>query len=274
VAVINNFGGFYHTELYVHEARMQGARINAPCVNHSTYLTNIYGKDVYIGFIHIRDLERKIAQPIVENRLLNGEYENLEDFVHRVDISKEQLQILIRIGAFCFTGLNKYELMWEKNAVHNPAIKHYGNATIFRDGAEQFALPKLEETPHEQAFDEIELLGFPLCSPFDLLQTPFRGDISASQLKDHIGKTVRMTGYYVCRKNVTTVNRKLMNFGTWLDPEGHFFDTTHFPPSLRQYPFQGKGCYLVQGKIVEDFGFPGMEVSKMQKLPFVHDKRY
>ena len=34
VGVINNFGGFYHTEFYFHEARMDGAGIEAPCVNH------------------------------------------------------------------------------------------------------------------------------------------------------------------------------------------------------------------------------------------------
>ena len=60
VAVINNFGGFYRTEYYVHEARMQGAKIEAPCVNNSTYLTNIYGDIIYIGLIHIADLERNI----------------------------------------------------------------------------------------------------------------------------------------------------------------------------------------------------------------------
>jgi DNA-directed DNA polymerase III PolC len=35
VATINNFGGFYRTELYVHEARMHGGIIQAPCINHS-----------------------------------------------------------------------------------------------------------------------------------------------------------------------------------------------------------------------------------------------
>ena len=35
VAVINNFGGFYRTEVYVHEARMAGAAVYAPCINRS-----------------------------------------------------------------------------------------------------------------------------------------------------------------------------------------------------------------------------------------------
>jgi hypothetical protein len=65
-----------------------------------------------------------------------------------------------------------------------------------------------------------------------------------------------------------------MNFGTMTDVEGHFFDTVHFPPSLAKYPFKGKGCYLVLGRVVEDFGFPSLEVSKMEKLPWVKDGRY
>lgn len=274
VAVINNFGGFYSTELYVHEARMQGAEIEAPCINKSTYLTTIYGKQIYIGLIHISDLERKVGKGIVHEREQNGPYKSLNDFVNRVDIDKSQLEILIRIGAFRYTGMNKYQLMWEKNAVHNPQIKSNGTGRFFQEEGDDYQLPVLQEGLHEQAFDEIELLGFPLCSPFDLLQTQFRGEITALQMKHCIGKVVNMVGYYVTRKNVTTVNKKLMNFGTWVDVQGHFFDTTHFPPSLAQYPFKGKGCYIIRGKIVEDFGFPSMDVEKMEILPFVKDPRY
>jgi DNA polymerase-3 subunit alpha len=274
-AVINNFGGFYSTEQYVHEARMCGARIEAPCVNHSHYLTHIYGETIYIGLIHLSNLERKIAMAIVDERLARGDYRSLQDFVNRIDISKEQLEILIRIGAFRWTGMNKYELMWEKNTVHNPVIKHaYAGEMLFDIDKEDYTLPILAETDYEQAFDEIELLGFPLCNPFDLLQTNFRGDITAAEMKSSVGRTVRMVGYYVCRKWVTTVKGDIMNFGTLTDVHGDFFDTVHFPPSLAAYPFKGKGTYLLLGKIVEDFGFPSLEVSKMEKLPWVKDQRY
>jgi len=50
VAVINNFGGFYRTWVYVHEARRFGANIELPCVNKSKYNKTIYGTDIYIGF--------------------------------------------------------------------------------------------------------------------------------------------------------------------------------------------------------------------------------
>jgi DNA polymerase-3 subunit alpha len=83
-----------------------------------------------------------------------------------------------------------------------------------------------------------------------------------------------MVGYYVCRKWVTTSKGDIMNFGTMTDVDGHFFDTVHFPQSLKAYPFKGKGTYIVLGKVVEDFGFPSLEVSKMEKLPWVKDGRY
>lgn len=274
VAVINNFGGFYRTETYVHEARMSGANIEAPCVNHSLHLTSIKGEDVYIGFVHIADLEKRVATKIVRERLDNGPYQSMQEFVTRIDISKEQLEILIRISAFRFTGLNKYELMWEKNAVHNPAVKLEASQALFEGEVETFSLPQLEEGKYEQAFDEIELLGFPLCSPFDLIKTQRKENVLANQMTSYLGKTVKMIGYYVTRKPVTTINKRLMSFGTWLDRTGLFFDTTHFPPSLAKYPFKGRGCYMITGRIVDDFGFPSMEVFKMEKLPYVDDERY
>ncbi|HMT78105.1 MAG TPA: hypothetical protein PKA44_10355, partial [Saprospiraceae bacterium] len=130
------------------------------------------------------------------------------------------------------------------------------------------------EGRYEQAYDEFELLGFPLCSPFDLMDATIKADILAADMKKHMGRIVTMIGYYVTRKDVTTSNRKLMNFGTWIDEKGHFFDTTHFPPALARYPFKGRGLYRIKGKIVDDFDFPSMEVTEMEKLPFVKDERY
>ncbi len=273
VAVINNFGGFYQTEYYVHEARMQGAQIHAPCVNHSRYLTHIEGKDVYLGFIHIQQLERKVAHRIVHRRSAGGAFRDLEDFAQRVEINLEQLDLLIRIGAFRFTGRNKYELMWEKYAVFNPREKYDPTLPLFEDPHAHFSLPDLKEGPFDQAFDEIEMLGFPLCSPFALLEEEPAGGIPAEQLGRFIGRMVLCYGYFVCRKHVRTVRGETMYFGTWLDREGYFFDTTHFPAFLQQGPFTGKGIYRIEGKVTEDFGFPGIEVVRMERMPFRGDER-
>ncbi|MDQ3143161.1 MAG: DNA polymerase III subunit alpha [Bacteroidota bacterium] len=274
VAVINNFGGFYNTELYVHEARMNGARIEAPCVNHSKHLTDIAGDTIYMGFVHLQNLESGLAHQVVQERQLRGEYVSLEDFTQRIRLGREQLNILVRIGAFRFTGRNKCELMWEKNAAHEGRNQYIAAHPFFPQQVEKFELPLLEDGKYDQAFDEMELLGFPICSPFDLLSEQITHTILARDMTSLLKKQVKMLGYYVTRKPVTTSNGKLMAFGTWIDREGKFFDTTHFPPSLEHFPFQGRACYEIKGILVEDFGFPSLEVREMRKIPYVRDERY
>src|SRR5690606_16981450 len=81
-AVINNFGGFYRTEVYIHEARMSGGIIHNPCVNKSEYQTTLYGKNIYLGFQHLKSLESRIAESIVLEREENGDFCSLEDFIN------------------------------------------------------------------------------------------------------------------------------------------------------------------------------------------------
>jgi hypothetical protein len=138
---------------------------------------------------------------------------------------------------------------------------------LFHSEAKEFYLPELESSNVEDAYNELELLGFPLTMDmFDLVKTSYRGDVMANELGKHIGKTIRTVGNYVCEKPVRTKNNKKMWFGTFLDKDGNFIDTVHFPLSTPAYPFRGKGCYLIEGKVVEEFGFPSIDVKKFGKL--------
>jgi len=145
---------------------------------------------------------------------------------------------------------------------------------LLQESIKEYQLPKLERSRFEDAFDEIELLGFPTTfTPFELLQSQYRGDVMAKNLGQFHKKQVRMLGYLISRKQVPTV-RGTMYFGTWVDFEGTYFDTTHFPDNLQQYPFLGGGCYLLLGTVEVDYHFPTLTILKMAKLPFVPDPRY
>ncbi|MFO7657356.1 MAG: DNA polymerase III subunit alpha, partial [Bacteroidales bacterium] len=263
VAVINNFGGFYRTWVYVNEARRWGGKICLPCVNNSMHMTSISGKDIYLGFVHIQNLESKIAEAIPEEREKNGKYSSLEDFVHRIPVGNEQLIILIRLDAFRFTGKTKKQLLWEAHMLLGKNEKEPKTNQLFYEKTKEFVLPELEQSLTEDAYDEIELLGFPVTvTYFDLLETKFRGNILAKDLVNCIGKKIRILGNLVTIKNVRTSKGEWMHFGCFLDTSGEFFDTVNFPNSLKQYPFRGYGVYLILGKVVEEFGFPGIEVEK------------
>jgi DNA-directed DNA polymerase III PolC len=274
VAVINNFGGFYRTWVYVHEAKRYGATIQLPCVNKSTFKTTIYGTDIYLGFIHIMSIEDKLARSIEEFRNSGGPFADLNDFVTRVDPGLEQVILLIRAGAFRFTGKKKSVLLWEAHMTINKN-KPEQIGSLFSSPVKEFVLPELEQNRIDDAYDEIELLSFPVSMTwFEMLETSFRGEIMARNMIDHVGKRVRMVGHLVTIKYIKTIKKEWMNFGCFIDPEGNFFDTTHFPQSLKNYPFKGAGTYLILGKVVEEFGYPSIEVERLAKLPVKPDRRY
>jgi len=273
-AVINNQGGFYRTEVYVHEARMSGAAILNPCVNKSEYQTTVYGNDIYLGFMHLQGLESKIANLIESDREKNGEFISLEDFINRIPIGIENIKTLIFIDAFRFTGKTKNQLLVIASLLLNNFKPENRSLMLLQEPVKEYKLPTLERSIFEDAFDEIELLSFPVsCTVFDLLQTKYRGDVMAKDLTLHHKKQVRMLAYLIARKQVPT-KKGNMYFGTWIDHEGSYFDTAHFPDSLAQHPFQGGGCYLLLGNVEVDYHFPTITILKMAKMPFIPDPRY
>lgn len=274
VAAINNGGGFYRTEVYVHECRMGGGIIHNPCINRSLFETTVYGKDVYLGLMHIEKIEARLAQFIPDEKQKNGDYRSLEDFIKRVPVGVETVQILIFIGAFRFTGKSKNELLIEARLLMSTFKPEYRMPSLLEEPKKEYQLPVLKRNPYEDAFDEIEILGFPVSfSPFDLLQTKYRGSVMAKDLLSYHKKQVKMLAYLISRKHVPT-KKGTMYFGTWIDAEGEYFDTAHFPDCLEKYPFQGGGVYLLLGTVEVDFHFPTITIHKMAKMPFIADPRY
>ncbi len=274
VAVINNFGGFYNTSLYVNEARRWGAKILHPCVNQGEYLTSIRGDNIFIGFIHIQNLDSAFGQRIATCRRAEGTYADMYDFINRTGATREQMILLIRSGAFGFLNSPKADLLWQMHLLLHRESNTMPTPKLFPNPVKQYQLPQFEHNPIEDAYDELELFGFVIgCSLFDLLETKFRGELVAAQLMKSVGKRVRMLGQLITIKYVRTTKKEIMHFGTFVDATGEFFDTVHFPASLQQYPFKGDGIYLMLGTITQEFGHPSLEVEKMAKMPLKSDPR-
>jgi len=316
VATINNGGGFYTREHYIHEARMKGAHVEGPCVQESADLTRIDGTVVHLGFHLVKGLDQAVIDRIIEQRIStsldgrSGHFENLEDLLDRVPMGMEQLNILIRIGALRNLGCNgnenvnsngnenvngngvtddslahqpmesaegskKKHLLWQAYGILEKKQKrHDEQMRLFRPPHKDYTLPDLDHQVVEDAFDEMEYLGFPLCHPFDLLREPVDDHIRLSNLHEYVGQTVTVYGYLVTAKNTQTKLGDRMNFGNFVDRDGAFLDTVHFPDVATRYPFRGKGVYALTGKVVEEWDFQTIEVERMERLPYVDDPRY
>lgn len=274
VAVINNFGGFYRTEMYIHEARRWGAVIEAPDINESMYLTSIVDKTVWLGWVHLKNLEKKTVSGILEQRKLR-KFDSFEDFVKRVPIGLDQLTVLIRIGAFRSFELGKKELLWEAHLRVNNKIEFVYTGELFTSHTteQQFALPVFSTDPIEDAYDQLEILGFPINSPFSLVENLPENTLSARDLIQSIGRSARMVGYYTNHKSIRTKKGEKMYFGYFIDQNGEFFDTVHFPNTVTGNIFYGIGVYLLEGKVSIEFGFPSLETKTIIKLPYRSDPR-
>lgn len=269
VATLNNGGGFYRMELYIHEARMHGAIAQVPCVNNSNDESVLKGKTIYLGLALIAELTEHTRLHLLQERNQHGVFASLEDFVERVPVSIEQLRLLIRVGAFTFTGKSKKELLWQAHALVRPIRNTEEGTHLFKPKNKTFKLPNLSDSPLDDAFDEMDLLGFTLTSPFTLLRQQIPSNLKALQLPDFINKEVSIVGYLVNVKNTPTSKGQRMCFGTFIDLDGNWIDTVHFPDSARQFPFTGNGCYHIKGTVTVEYDFLSIDVNYLKRLPYI-----
>jgi DNA-directed DNA polymerase III PolC len=275
VAVLNNGGGYYRPELYIHEARLLGAEIVTCCINEGEWQTTIENKRIRLGFQFILNIEKKIIDQILQERYVNGKFESFHDFLERLPIAKEQIQLLIRIGAMDCFRLEKRKLLWQAmfHAQHEKVVPN--QYKLFREKRPEFILPELPVDDVETAFDQLELFGFFLLDPFrlgkDILEKP---TTLAHAMLNHINKPFSIVGYLIAIKNTRTHKGEGMQFGTFIDRAGQWLDTVHFPPVARVYTFTGRGLYYLQGIVRDDFGALSLEIQRMEKIPFITDPRY
>jgi DNA polymerase-3 subunit alpha len=273
-ATINNFGGYYRTEIYVHEARTWGATITAPSINNGSYECVMNGKELVLGFILVSGIESKLIVSVLEERINYGEFKNFEDLVKRVFIPLEQLVLIIRIGGLRDFPENRKALLWKAHLYHNKAKEKNIVPLLFEQEQKEFNLPTLTESSLELAFEQMELLGFPLCNPFELLAEEIPIHTLSKEVHQFLGLRITTYGYLVALKQSRTGKGEPMYFGTFIDRNGDILDTVHFPETARKYPFYGKGIYQLIGVISEEFGYYTIEIGQMVKLAFMEDVRF
>jgi DNA polymerase-3 subunit alpha len=232
---------------------------------------------IYLGLANLKSLNAETVQLILHERR-KGPFTDLEDLLHRVPLPLEQARILIRAGALRFTGKSKPQLLWDLTLLHSPArITAHGD--LFLTKVEEPLLPALHHYPLSDAYDELELLGFPLCDPFALVEEaasrgPRPAAICAHEMPRHIGKRVSMLGYMVHVKPTGTRTGEWMSFGSFIDTAGDLWDSTQFPAVAARYPFRGRGVYRLTGIVEEEFGHCSLRTISMEKLPWKADPRY
>jgi len=110
--------GFYHVSAYVEEAKRwthdgnSGIEVRLPSVNHSRleYSTEPAAPNgkprraIRIGLMQIRGLRSETIATILRQREEHGPFPSLEDFLARVPVERDEIETLIKCGAFDEVG--------------------------------------------------------------------------------------------------------------------------------------------------------------------------
>jgi DNA polymerase-3 subunit alpha len=136
--------------------------------------------------------------------------------------------------------------LWEANFLQkkNQPSLHTGQP-LFEDEPLEFTLPELKDNPLDDLYDELEIMGFTLSNPFDLVQDDSNEYILSKDLKSYIGKTITCLVYFIAHKHVITKNNDQMYFGTFVDKNLDWIDTVHFPEIAKKYPINNSGFYRI-----------------------------
>ncbi|MBU2019602.1 MAG: DNA polymerase III subunit alpha [Bacteroidetes bacterium] len=274
VATINNFGGYYRTEVYVHEARMLGGSIEAPSINEGDYETLILNQRIILGFNLVLGIESALLHKVFNERKRGGAFIHFEDLLNRTAIPLEQLLLIIRIGALRDLPEERRNMLWKAHLFHNKVHDKNPQPVLFAPLRKNFKLPQFIDDPLELAFEQMELLGFPLCNPFDLTEESTSNGVLAKDIPSLLHQKVVCYGYLIALKQSKTIKNELMYFGNFIDTTGQVFDSVHFPEVARRFPYKGKGIYKIQGIITEEFGHFAIVAEHLSKINFVNDVRY
>ncbi len=256
-SVLSNMGGFYFPGVYIQEAKRMGLKVLLPCINES--LGNYTGRDdqLRIGLMAIGGLPAKTISRIVEVRKKGGPYDNLNTFLSRTGIGREDAFLLIKCGAADCLKKTRPTLMRLLDLYFcSPGLLYPESGYLFE--AEESRLEKEIQTDAEYTIEqkcaaEYEAFGYMVSRHplefYPVLQR--RKDIiPSSEIHKYEGKMIKMAGWYMTAKRIRTKKGSIMKFLSLEDLSGTF-EAILFPEKYTEYAEQtlGMGPYLIEGKI-------------------------
>jgi len=264
--------------LFTSDCRRLGIPILPPDINASefdfTIEENKGKRSIRFGLGAIKFVGEAAARAISDERLQNGNYQNLVDFCTRVDLrvlGKRGLESLIRVGAFDAFGRRDVLLANHQRMVDyshklyedrkRGQIDMFGGSTkLAEDDISLFLKTAPDFKPSDQREMlrwEKELVGLYLSDhPLNALSgmiPHIGGHVYSAALKangmDHHGKQISVAGIVIGTRNITTKSGDPMAIVTVEDAQGTV-DAVFFPRSWGKYRdlIRNDNIYIIRGK--------------------------
>ncbi len=282
--------GFYHVSAYVEEAKRWGIAVRLPSVNHSRmeYTAEDGGdgkRALRVGLMQVRGLRVETITTILRARGESGKFPSLEDFLRRVPVERDEIESLIKCGAFdemndAAGRMTRPAMLWRwnflqaggKNALPGAAALPESVKTLFVTANPQNAIDAAlaeMQTPeytieqklkYEREILEVCVSGHPL----DFL--PRNGEVWSDELPGLRGKRVTLCGWVVTYRHVGTKNYRNMMFVTLEDQRG-VYEVVLFPDAYDRYGrlvFETR-TMRVTGRVEQDGQIKGEKLEALKK---------
>ena len=119
-AFLKSHTGYYQPRVYVEEARRLGVAIRGPDVNKSLADFSLERDALRIGLGQVRGLSERTLERLLATREADGAFLSLPDVLERVRPDVDEVEHLVRAGAFDAFDRTRPELLWRLHLLRTP----------------------------------------------------------------------------------------------------------------------------------------------------------
>jgi len=237
--VLTNGKGFYHPLVYVLECHRLGLRLLPPSVNEPGPAFVPHGQTIRVPLTRLKGLTTRCADRLLAARQ-HGAFASLADFFHRVAPTGEELEAMIRVGAFDEFGETRTRQFWQAQHL----LQTFGASRepdqgwlIAPPGLESLpGIPLHEPTRRERLQWETDLLGFAVSGhPLErFADVAWESYCPVNRLGQWVGQTVTTCGLVVEQRTHHQITGEPMKFLSLADWTG-IVETELFAQTYRSY---------------------------------------
>lgn len=231
---------------FAREVKRLGIALLPPDVNHSHAGFKVEKGAIRYALAALKNVGAAAMDALVEEREKNGLYQNIFDFVERMDgrvMNKRQMENLITAGVFDSLSSNRRQLM-----TNLELLLRYGNEdkrpqSLFGLDVTRPQLSQVEDWPAlEKLRHEFSAVGFYLTShPLDAYGSALEqiGALSVVEMTSRVQGsrdtlTCRLAGIVITKQERAAKSGQRYAFVQFSDPTG-VFEVTVFSELLSQY---------------------------------------
>jgi DNA polymerase III alpha subunit len=238
-AVLTNGKGFYHPLVYALESHRLGLKLLPPSVNEPGPAFVPHGRDIRVPLTRMKGLTSHTTDAILDARE-RGPFASFADFFQRVAPSGEELEAMIRCGAFDEFKDTRTRQFWQAQHL----LKTFGGSTesnqgwlISPPGLEQLPGIPLNEPTRRQCLEwETDLFGFAVSGhPLELFaDVAWDTYCPVNRLGEFVGQTITTCGLVVEQRTHHQITGEPMKFLSLADWTG-IVETELFAQTYKSY---------------------------------------